>query len=66
MGWQVAFNKGLDNQLILDGLSQGVLIFDSANRLVQENAAARALLGTDLKLIRSEGWIAAAVCSTPR
>ncbi|HVU10399.1 MAG TPA: sensor histidine kinase [Phototrophicaceae bacterium] len=52
-------NKGLDSLVVLDGLSQGVLIFDSANRLVQENAAARAILGADLKLIRAEGWVAA-------
>ncbi len=52
-------NKGLDSLVVLDGLSQGVLIFDSTNRLVQENAAARAILGADLKLIRAEGWVAA-------
>lgn len=52
--------KNLPAQVVLDGLGQGVLIFDSANRLVMENAAARSILGTDLKLIRSEGWPAAA------
>ncbi|MGQ9887368.1 MAG: sensor histidine kinase [Aggregatilineales bacterium] len=51
----------LDLQAVLDGLGQGVLIFDSAGRLVLDNLAARTLLGTDLKLIRSEGWTAAAV-----
>lgn len=54
-------NKGLTTQTILDGLSQGVLIFNSSNRLVQENTAARHLLGADLRLIRTEGWAAAAV-----
>ncbi len=58
--------KELENQVILDGLSQGVLIFDSANRLVQENIAARALLGSDLKLIRAEGWSAAAALFNTR
>jgi len=51
----------LDLQAVLDGLGQGVLIFDSAGRLVLDNLAARTLLGADLKLIRSEGWTAAAV-----
>ncbi len=59
-------NKKLDNQIVLDGLSQGVLVFDSANRLIQENAAARAILGTDMKLIRNEGWVAAAVLFNSR
>ncbi|MCC6801308.1 MAG: hypothetical protein IT319_00385 [Anaerolineae bacterium] len=54
-------HKGLDSQVIIEGLNQGILIFNSANRLVQENAAARAILGSDIRLIRDEGWIAAAV-----
>ncbi|MBK8029821.1 MAG: sensor histidine kinase [Chloroflexi bacterium] len=56
----------LPNQLILDGLSQAVLIFDPQNHLVAENAAARALMGSDLKLIRQEGWPAAAVLFNSR
>jgi signal transduction histidine kinase len=59
-------HQGLELQVVLDGLSQGVLVFDSANRLVQENAAARAILGSDIKLIRNEGWIAAAVLFNSR
>lgn len=54
-------DKGLDSQIIVEGLSQGILVFDSANRLVQENAAARAILGSDIKIIRNEGWSAAAI-----
>jgi hypothetical protein len=57
----VDLDKQLDSQAIVDGLGQGVLIFDSAGRLVLDNLAARTMLGTDLKLIRSEGWTAAAV-----
>ncbi len=57
---------GLDSQTVLDALSQGILIFDNANRLVQENAAAHAILGADLKLIRSEGWAAAAMLFNTR
>ena len=54
-------DKALHSQVIIEGLNQGILIFNSANRLVQENAAARAILGSDIRLIRDEGWIAAAV-----
>lgn len=57
----VDLDKQLDSQAILDGLGQGVLIFDGTGRLVLDNLAARTMLGTDLKLIRSEGWTAAAV-----
>jgi signal transduction histidine kinase len=57
----VDFDKLLDGQGVLDGLGQGVLIFDHNGRLVLDNLAARTILGTDLKLIRSEGWTAAAV-----
>jgi len=57
----VDLDKQLDSQAIVDGLGQGVLVFDSAGRLVLDNLAARTMLGTDLKLIRSEGWTAAAV-----
>ncbi|MFN8450490.1 MAG: ATP-binding protein [Anaerolineae bacterium] len=59
-------DKGLDSQVIIEGLSQGILVFDSANRLVQENAAARAIIGSDIKLVRSEGWTAAAVLFNSR
>src|ERR1700690_3193908 len=62
----VLVNKGLESQIVLDGLSQAVLIFDHANQLVQENAAARVILGIDLKLIRAEGWGAAAVLFNTR
>ncbi|NDJ60215.1 MAG: sensor histidine kinase [Chloroflexi bacterium] len=55
----MVLNKKLESQAILDGMGQGILIFDSANRLIQENRAARTFLGPDLKLIRSEGWAAA-------
>lgn len=56
----MAFDKQLSAQSILDGLGQGILIFDQADQLVQENLAARTLLGGDLKLIRASGWTAAA------
>ncbi|MBE2270253.1 MAG: HAMP domain-containing histidine kinase [Anaerolinea sp.] len=62
----VGANGLISSQLILDGLSQAVLIFDDENRLVAENAAARAVIGADLKLIRAEGWAAAAVLFNSR
>ncbi|MBI5667272.1 MAG: hypothetical protein HZC41_04625 [Chloroflexi bacterium] len=56
----MALDKQLNYQAVLDGLGQGVLIFDSANRLIVDNLAARSILGADLKLIRANGWAAAA------
>jgi signal transduction histidine kinase len=58
--------KGLDLQAIMDGLGEGVLLFDSANRLVLDNVAARTIFGNDLKLIRAEGWSAASVLFNTR
>src|SRR5690606_10056430 len=62
---QVLDNK-LNAQAILNGLGQGVLIFDSADKLVLDNLAARTLLGTDLKVIRDEGWAAISVLFNTR
>lgn len=60
------FDKQLNYQSVLDGLGQGVLIFDKDDRLVMDNLAARTLLGTDLKLIRANGWSAAAAVFNTR
>lgn len=49
-----------DLQAVLDGLGQGILIFSSDGKLVMDNLAARGMLGTDITLIKSEGWAAAA------
>ncbi|MFW5709234.1 MAG: sensor histidine kinase [Chloroflexota bacterium] len=49
----------LDLQTVLDGLGQGVLIFGSDGRLILDNLAARSMLGTDINLIRANGWDAA-------
>lgn len=46
----------LDLQVVLDGMGQGILIFSSDGRLVLHNRAAGTILGTDLALIRSNGW----------
>jgi signal transduction histidine kinase len=56
----MVFDKQLNYQSVLDGLGQGVLIFDRDDRLLMDNLAARTVLGTDLKLIRASGWPAAA------
>lgn len=47
-------------------MAQGVLVFDSTDRLVMVNEAARSLLGADLKLVASEGWSAASVLFNAR
>jgi signal transduction histidine kinase len=51
----------LDFRALLDGMGQGVLLFDSEDRLVLDNLAARAILGTNLMLMRTEGWSACAM-----
>src|SRR5690242_17579049 len=51
--------KGIDFQTVLDGMGQGILIFDGSNKLVLDNLAARTFLGNDLRTVRSEGWSAA-------
>ena len=54
-------SDSLDFRAILDGLGQGILIFDQEDRLVLDNVAARTILGANLVLVRSEGWRAAAM-----
>ncbi len=56
-----SISESLDFRAIIDGLGQGILIFDSDNRLVLDNVAARAILGANLVLVRAEGWRAAAL-----
>lgn len=51
----------LDFGAVIDGLGQGVLIFDSDDNLILDNVAARHILGTNLILVRAEGWPAAAM-----
>lgn len=55
------FSRNPDLIPILDGLAQGVLIFGPDGRLVLENSAARALLGSDLEVIRQNGFSALVV-----
>lgn len=49
-----------DTQVLLDALGHGVLIFDTAGKLTHHNLMAGTILGTDLNVIRSEGWSVAA------
>ena len=56
-----SLSDSLDFRAVLDGLGQGVLIFDSDDRLVLDNVAARTILGANLVLVRAEGWRAAAM-----
>lgn len=58
--------KKLESQAILDGLGEGVLIFDSAGKLIHDNVAVRTVLGTDLNVLRSEGWAAASALFNTR
>lgn len=56
-----SFSDNLDFRAVLDGLGQGVLIFDADDRLILDNVAARTILGANLVLVRAEGWRAAAM-----
>jgi signal transduction histidine kinase len=55
----MASERSLDAQALLDGLGQGALLFDSANRFVLGNQMARSILGTDLRAFQIEGWLGA-------
>ena len=52
----MAPNANFDLQIVLNGLGQGILIFDSDGQLVQNNLAAQTVLGNDLDIIRESGW----------
>lgn len=52
----MASETKLDIKPVLDGLGQGVLLFNSKGDLLMENLAARTILGKDINLIRSNGW----------
>jgi sensor histidine kinase regulating citrate/malate metabolism len=51
----------LDYRAVIDSMGEGILIFDSNDKLVLDNAAARSILGANLPVIRSEGWKAIAL-----
>lgn len=53
-------------QAVLNGLGQGVLIFDSTDKLILDNLTARTLLGTDMKVIYDKGWSAISVLFNSR
>jgi hypothetical protein len=49
----------LETQAVLDALGHGVLIFDNSGKLIQYNMMAGTILGTDLNVIKTQGWTAA-------
>lgn len=57
----MSIDEKLDLRGILDGLGQGVLIFDGDGKLLLDNLAAQSILATDINLLRAEGWKAAAM-----
>ncbi len=62
----MGFDTSLNYQAVLDGMGQGILIFDKEGRLVMDNLAAQTLFGADLKLIRANGWSAASAMFNTR
>ena len=66
VGGVMTSHRNLDLSAVLDGLSQGVLIFSSDGRLAHENLAARTILGKDLALIQKSGWEAASALFNAR
>ncbi len=50
----------IDYRALLDGMGQGILLFDGTGRLLLDNLAARAILGQHLPAIRAGGWRALA------
>lgn len=46
----------IDYRALLDGLGPGVLLFDTAGRLILDNWSARNILGRRLTPVREEGW----------
>ena len=62
----MTISKGLDLQTIVDGMAHAMLLFDAEGRLRTANKAAQALFGADFKLLRSEGWAAAAALFNSR
>ncbi|MGJ3240641.1 MAG: sensor histidine kinase [Anaerolineae bacterium] len=53
-------SASLQIQAVLDALGHGVLIFASDGKLIQHNLMAATILGTDLNVIKNEGWSVAA------
>ena len=48
----------LELQAVLDALGHGVFVFPGDGKLVQNNIMAATILGTDLNVIKSNGWSA--------
>jgi signal transduction histidine kinase len=50
--------ENLDFRAVLDAMGQGVILFDADDHWVLDNLTARAMLGTNLGIVRSNGWAA--------
>ncbi|GAB5491748.1 MAG: ATP-binding protein [Phototrophicaceae bacterium] len=50
--------ENLELQAVLDALGHGVLVFASDGKLIQHNIVSATILGSDLNIIKSEGWSA--------
>ncbi len=46
----------IDYRALLDGMGEGVLLFDADGKLVLDNLPARSILGPNLMHIRTRGW----------
>ncbi|MBN1284731.1 MAG: sensor histidine kinase [Anaerolineae bacterium] len=55
----------LDVQALIDGMGQGILIFDPEGALIADNVGARRMLGPDMAHIRQAGWPACADLLNP-
>lgn len=62
----MSLEENTDLRAVMDGLGQGLLIFSSDGRLILENLAARTILGTDINVLKAEGWQAASVLFNTR
>ena len=51
----------LNHAAIIESLGEGVLIFDTDNKLVLDNQIARQVLGSNMVVIRQQGWSAFAM-----
>jgi hypothetical protein len=61
----MSVSDALNLQDVLDGLGHAVLLFNSEGKLLHNNRAAATLLGTDLRLMRDQGWASAEALFKP-
>lgn len=54
-------STGIDHAAVIEKLGEGVLIFDADDKLVLDNQVARNVLGSNMVVIRQQGWPAFAL-----